>query len=166
MPTLVVDEKKYAPNSLGLNNEIHATIHRRYALEELNYPVWGMSSSSMVATDDYSEYGVKVLGSKGYKTGVISPHASALALNVTPKEAISNLRTLVELYDIYGEYGLYDAVEPLTGEVAPKYLALDQGMLFLSLANYLNDKSVQRYFESDPIAANALSILGEEKFFD
>ncbi len=166
MPTLVVDEKKYAPDSLGLNNEIHATIHRRYALEELNYPVWGMSSSSMVATDDYSEYGVKILGSKGYKTGVISPHASALALNVTPKEAISNLRRLVELYDIYGEYGLYDAVEPLTGEVAPKYLALDQGMLFLSIANYLNDKSVQRYFESDPIAANALSILSEERFFD
>ena len=72
----------------------------------------------------------------------------------------------MELYDIYGEYGLYDAVEPLTGEVAPKYLALDQGMLFLSIANYLNDKSVQRYFESDPIAANALSILSEERFFD
>ena len=94
MPILVVDKNKFALNSLSTNNEMHATIHRRYALEELNYPVWGMSSSSMVAKDANSEYGVKISGSKGYKTSVISPNASALALYTTPKEAISNLRTL------------------------------------------------------------------------
>ena len=166
MPTLVVDEQKYAPHSLGINNEIHATIHRRFALEELNYPVWGMSPSSAVARDAYSEYGIKMLGARGYKCGVVSPHASALALTTTPEAALHNLRKLVDLYDIYGEYGLYDAVDPITGEVAYKYLSLNQGMLFVSLANYLKDHTVQKYFAADPIAAKALSIISEERFFD
>lgn len=166
MPTLVVDEKKYAPNSLGANNQVHATIHRRYALEELRYPVWGMSPSSAVARDSYAEYGVKVLGSRGYKCGVVSPHASALALSTTPEAAVSNLRTLAELYDIYGEYGLYDAVDPETGKVTHKYLALNQGMLFLSVTNYLKGQSIQKYFASDPIAIKALALIGEERFFD
>jgi hypothetical protein len=166
MPTLVVDENKYAPKSLGLNDKIHAEIQRRYALEELKYPVWGMSPSSMTASDSYSEYGVKILGSRGYKCGVVTPHASALALNVTPEAAISNMRKLVELYDIYGEYGFYDAVDPISGKVAYKYLTLDQGMIFISLANYLRDNSVRKYFAADPIAKHALAIMGEERFFD
>ncbi|MEN8130097.1 MAG: glucoamylase family protein [Pseudomonadota bacterium] len=166
MPTLVVDEKKFAPKSLGKNNETHAIIHRRYATEELNYPVWGMSPSSAVARDSYSEYGVKFLGARGYKCGVITPHASALALSTTPEAAVSNLHRLATLYDIYGEFGFYDAVDPLSGEVTYKYLALNQGMLFISLANYLKDQSIQRYFAADPIAAKALAVIGEEKFFD
>jgi Uncharacterized protein conserved in bacteria len=166
MPTLVVDEKKYAPNSFGINNEVHATIHRRYALEALNYPVWGMSPSSSVGNDNYSEYGVQILGAKGYNSGIITPYASALALYATPEAAIANLRKLAALYNIYGEYGFYDAVDPLSGEVAPKYLALDQSMLFIALANYLKDHSVQKHFAADPIAANALALIGEESFFE
>jgi hypothetical protein len=166
MPTLVVDELKYAPASLGVNNKAHTDIQRRYALEVLKYPVWGMSPSSTVPGGGYSEYGVKVLGSKGYKSGVITPHASALALEVSPDEVVANLRRLVELYDIYGEYGFYDAVDPVTGKVTYKYLTLDQAMLFIALANYLDDHSVQEYFASDPIAAKALAIIGEERFFE
>ena len=166
MSTLVLDEEKYAPNSLGINNLMHAMIHRRYALEELGYPVWGMSSSSTIERNGYTEYGVKILGSKGYKDGVVTPHASALALTITPKEALANLRRLVELYDIYGEFGLYDAVDPITGEVAFKYLVLDQAMILLAVANYLQDRHIQRVFASDPIAAKALPLIGEESFFE
>ncbi len=166
MSTLVLDEEKYAPKSLGINNLMHAMIHRRYALEELGYPVWGMSPSSTIESEGYSEYGVKILGSMGYKEGVVTPHASALALTITPKEALANLRKLVELYDIYGEYGLYDAVDPITGEVAYKYLALDQAMIFLAVANYLQDRRIQKIFASDPIAAKALPLIGEESFFE
>lgn len=166
MPTLVVDENKYAPRSLGMNNRIHATIHRRFALEKLKYPVWGMSPSSTVQGDRYSEFGVWYLGSAGYKNGVITPHASALALDTIPKAAVANLRKLVELYDIYGEYGLYDAVDPRSGKVAPKYLVLNQGMVFIALANYLKDRVIQRYFAADPIAAKSLPVIGVERFFD
>jgi hypothetical protein len=169
MPTIVMDEKKYAPNSLGKNDEIHATIHRRYALEELKYPVWGMSPCSVpgkIDKDDYSEYGVKPLGIEGYKPGVVTPHVSILAINFTPKESIQNMRELIKRYDIYGEYGFYDAVDPVSGQVAYKYLILDQGMIFVSLVNYLTDGSIQKRFMSDPICQKAVPMLGAENFFD
>ena len=96
----------------------------------------------------------------------MTPHASALALSTTPQAAVSNLRKLAELYDIYGEYGFYDAVDPETGKVTHKYLALNQGMLFLSVVNHLKDQSIQKYFATDPIAVKALAVIGEEHFFD
>ena len=165
MPTVIIDEKRYGPENVGTNDVIHAVIQRRYALETLKYPVWGMSPCSMTATDSYAEYGVKVLGVRGYKAGVVTPHVSALALYVTPVEAIANLRSLIRDYDIYGQYGFYDAVDPVSGEVAYKYLVLDQGMVFLALANYLNDQCVQKHFASDPIAQKALPLLRGENFF-
>lgn len=53
----------------------------------------------------YGEFGVSVLGVGGYPAGVVSPHASALALAVMPAEAIGNLRSLADRYDIYGVFG-------------------------------------------------------------
>jgi hypothetical protein len=165
MPTLVLDEKNLAPESLGKNDYVHAKIHVEYALDELKYPVWGMSPSS-VPEGGYSEYGVAVLGSKGYKPGVVTPHVTGLAVKFIPQEAIANFRNLIELYDIYGEYGFYDAVTVKTGLVAYKYLALDQGMLFGGLVNYLTGDSLVKYFMQDPIAQNALKVLTSEKLFD
>jgi hypothetical protein len=166
MPTLLVDEAQHAPKSLGANDGIHASVQRRYALEELGYKVWGLSPSATPVGDGYTEYGAKVLGARGYDAGAVTPHASALALSVTPEAAIANLRTLAQLYDIYGEYGFYDAVDPRSGAVAYKYLTLDQSMLFIALANYLNDHCIQKHFASDPIMQKALPIIGDEDFFN
>ncbi|MGH6945498.1 MAG: glucoamylase family protein, partial [Geminicoccaceae bacterium] len=166
MPTLVIDESAAAPESLGPNDRIHAILQRRYALDELGYPVWGMSPSATVNGDGYGEFGVWYLGTLGYPSGVVTPHASALALAVTPEAAIVNLRKLASLPGLYGPYGFYDAVDPTSGQVSHRYLTLDQEMLFLALANHLDDHVVQRTFASDPIAARALPILGQERFFD
>jgi hypothetical protein len=83
-----------------------------------------------------------------------------------PEAAIANLRELAARYEVYGEYGFYDAVDPTTGQVAFRYLTLDQGMLFLALANHLADHVVQRHFAADPIAARVLPLLAEERFFE
>jgi hypothetical protein len=166
MPTLVLDERRHAPASLGANGTAHARVQRRYALEMLGYPVWGMSPSATPAGGGYGEYGVRVLGSLGYPPGVVTPHASALALAVTPADAVANLRRLAERYDVYGDFGFYDAVEPVRGEVARAYLALDQSMILIAAANYLGDGVVQRRFASDPIIANVLPLLAPERFFD
>jgi hypothetical protein len=128
-------------------------------------PVWG-SSPSRNPDGQYREYGVPALGVRGYESGVVTPHAAALALAVTPREAIANLRRLVELYDIYGEYGLYDAVDPHSGRVARDYLALDQAMILVALANHLKPHSIQNLFAADPIAQRALPNLAAERFFD
>ena len=165
MPRLVLDEVRYAPDSLGKNGKIHTTIHRLFALEEEHYPVWGMSPSTVPGNDNsYSEFGVRPLGIAGYKSGVVTPHAVALALMADPTEATANLRKLVELYPIYGEFGFYDAVNPTTGEVSYSYLCLNQAMILVSLANYLADHSVQKRFAADPIVQKVLPLLAIEKF--
>lgn len=166
MPILVLDEAQYAPDSLGYNGKIHTDIHRIYALESLGYPVWGMSPSSTPGADRYSEYGVKVLGAAGYPDGVVTPHAAALALLTEPSEAAANLRKLVDLYPIYGDFGFYDAVNPVTGEVAYNYLCLNQAMILVALANHLADHTVQKRFAADPIVQRALPLIGFEKFVD
>jgi len=166
MPSLVLDEARLAPQTLGRNDEAHAVIQRRYALEELGYPVWGLSPSSTPGTGTYAEYGARPLGLRGYPAGVVAPYASALALAVTPQPAEANLRRLAASQGAYGEYGFYDAVDPLTGRVAHAYLALDQSMLFLALADHLGEGCVRKRFAQDPVVQRALPLVVDEGAVD
>lgn len=166
MPTIVLDEMAAAPKSLGRNGLAHAVVQARFARRALGLPVWGLSPSATPGGDAYGEYGVHPLGSLGYRPGPVTPHASALALAVIPHAAIRNLQTLATRYPLYGDFGLYDAVDASTGAVAYKYLALDQSMLFLALVNHLTDHAVQRIFASDPLMLRALPLIREERFFD
>ncbi len=166
MPTLLLDEARYAPRSLGANDAVHARVQRRYAGEELGLSVWGMSPCAAPARDAYAEHGVPPLGAAGYPPGVVSPHASALALPFDPRAATANLRALARRYGLYGEYGLYDAVDPASGEVAHAYLALDQGMLFVALANHLTGGRIRELFAADPILQRTLPLIAGEDFFD
>lgn len=165
MPAMVLNENEIAPDGLGLNNRHHVKVTIDYTLNELNMPVWGMSPSSK-PEGGYSEYGVKVLGSRGYQAGVVTPHASILALELAPAAVVQNLRELVKRYDIYGPYGFYDAVTPETGLVARKYLSLDQGMILIALNNFLNHGAIRKRFHSDPAMKSGESLLSEEKFFE
>jgi hypothetical protein len=165
MPTVLLDEQRAAPRSLGRNGLVHAVGQRRYARQVLGSTLWGFSPSSRPDTDAYGEFGVKPLGSFGYPAGPVTPHAAALALAVTPRPALDALWQLATRYRAYGEYGLYDAVDPRTGTVATKYLALDQSMLFLALVNYLTDGAITRRFATDPIMQRALPLIAVEDFF-
>jgi len=165
MPAVVLKEKELAPAGLGKNNDAHVQGQIRYALEELKMPVWGMSPCS-VPEGGYSEYGAKPMGVKGYKSGVVTPHASALALEYAPEQVVTNLRKLIELYDIYGEYGFYDAVTVATGKIARKYLALDQGMILLAINNYLNHGALRERFHADPEMKKGEKLLAAEKFIE
>lgn len=168
MPTLVLDESRFAPRSLGRNGARHVLVQRRFGLEERGDPVWGASPSAVPggeAAGTYGEYGVPVLGMRGYRSGAVTPHATALAIAFAPAESIANLRTLAERYELYGEFGFFDAVDPQSGAVARSYLALDQSMLFLALANHLSEGAIQRHFASDPIVRRALPVLAIEDFF-
>jgi hypothetical protein len=168
MPTLVIQEKKFAPKGLGLNDKIVTELHRDYALKEKKYPAWGISPS---ATADgrrwmYGEYGIKKLGVKGYPDrGVITPHASFLALDTLPEDAIKNIRKLLT-FNIYGDYGFYDTISFPSGKVNTQYLALDQGMVLIPIANYLKKSVIQEYFHKDPSGQKAKELLDQENFFE
>jgi hypothetical protein len=161
MPVLVVDEPRLAAQTLGRNDEAHAVIQRRYAEEELRYAVWGMSPSATPGHDGYGEYGAPPLGLRGYSAAAVAPYAAGLALAVSPEAATGDLGALACMPGVYGDYGPYDAVDPRTGEVATAYLALDQSMLFLALANHLDAGCVRRRFAEDPIVHRALALLAD-----
>ncbi len=167
MPTLVVNEKKFGEKNFGKNNEIVSAMQRDYAIKEKKYPVWGISSA---ATSDgrrwhYDEYGVRAFGVKGYADkGVITSHASFLALDSIPKDAIENIRNLLN-FPIYGEYGFYDTISFPSKKVNTQYLALDQGMILIPIANYLKKNVIKNYFHKDAVGKKVKKLLGKEKFF-
>lgn len=167
MPTIVINEKKFAPQGLGLNNRIVTEIQIDYALKEKKYPVWGISPAAVSSGRhwQYGEYGIKKLGVKGYPDrGVITPHVSFLALETLPKDAIKNIRQLLQ-FDIYGEYGFYDSITFPEKKVNHQYLGLDQGMVLIPIANHLKNGVIQEYFHKDEIGENIKKLLKEENFF-
>ena len=166
MPLLVLDELQLAPASLGKNARVHTEVQRRFALKQLGYPVWGLSPSSMPDGKNYGEYGAEILGVRGYRGGAVTPHAAALALLTEPATAVANLQQLTHRYPIYGDFGFYDAVDPKTGQVAYHYLALNQSMILIALANHLRNGVIQRYFAADPMIQPLLPLLSAERFFE
>ena len=166
MSRVVCPEARLAPASLGANDAVHVAVQRRWALETLGYPAWGLSPSMAPGSGEYREFGAHPLGVLGYEGGAVTPHASALALPLDLPAAAANLRILAERWPLYGDFGFYDAVDPQTGAVAKSYLALDQSMIFLAAANALTDGAVQRHFAADPIIARVVPLLAAEHFFD
>lgn len=93
----------------------------------------------------------------------VTAHATFLALDYAPHEVQKNIKALKE-FDLYGKYGFYDSVNVETGEIAKAYLALDQGMIMVSIANYLEDGVIREYFHQDPIGKKEEELLKQEEF--
>lgn len=74
---------------------------------------WGMSPCAIPGS--YTEFGALPLGTAGYKDqGIVTPHASFLALEFEEEEAFQNILKLKDL-NTYGKYGFYDSVNVKTG---------------------------------------------------
>jgi hypothetical protein len=184
MANEVVPETSWGTRSFGLNDVRTAQVQIKYATEMLHYPVWGMSPSSTADdTGNYGGFGVEGLKFPYYGFGasatnpnqalsqcyacagedVVTPHASFLALDVLPQQAFANIQSLQSQYPgIYGEYGFFDAVDPVTGSIGHRYLVLDQSMIMAALDNALNNRAMQRHFARDPVSLAAQVYLSAE----
>jgi Putative glucoamylase/Protein of unknown function (DUF3131) len=81
-----------------------------------------------------------------YGEGVVTPHAAFLALDFAPDATLENLANLRADFDgLYGRGGFKDAVNVETGEIADRYLSLDQGMIMAAIANELTGDALQGY---------------------
>lgn len=124
-------------------------------------PVWGWSAC-VAPSGPY-------LGMGALVDPIVTPHASALAIHLFPREVIDNLKRLEtfglrEPFVVNGRperYGFRDAVNWVTGEVTDKYLVLDQAMLFLSLVNFCEDGLLWKTFGGDPMIANGKKLIAE-----
>jgi len=182
MPLLVLDEVRHAPASLGRNARAHAAGMRGRTRRSSAALHWSISvircggcrparrrpaTATANTARGFSARAVTAPGrSPRTRRRSPSPHAAALALLVDPIPAVANLRQLAKRYPLYGDFGFYDAVDPKTGQVAHNYLALDQSMILIALANYSRDGVIQRYFAADPIIQRVLPLLKAERFFD
>lgn len=162
MPTMVLEEQKLAPTGLGLNDSRTVNLQMQYALHTKKYPVWGISPCAL-PDGGYGVYGVPGLGTTKYQeTGEITPYATYLALNINPLAALHNLSVLKKDYAIWGPYGYYDSVNVNTSIVTQAYLTLDEGMILVSLDNFLKHQHIQYYFNQDPIGQRPQHLLSGE----
>ncbi|MCJ7434188.1 MAG: hypothetical protein MUO77_11945, partial [Anaerolineales bacterium] len=172
MPTLLVESY---PNTL-LDQSCCAAVEEqiRYATRK-NVP-WGISESSYYAFDSAQTYQYQAFGapSLGYKRGlsddlVIAPYASILALPFAPQAVMQNL-TWFEKNKMWSLYGLYESVDFTdshlkTGEdfaVIRSFMAHHQGMILLSLSNYLLNNRMIRRFHADARIESIELLLQEQ----
>jgi hypothetical protein len=157
MDDLVVPETQVAPDGFGANDEDYTEATIAYDTKALGFRVWGLSPSSTPDdTGDYQAYGSWQLGTDAsdtdYLQTAVTPHASFLALNVLPRQAWANIQKMLADYpQIYGPYGFYDALDPVTGAVGHRYLDLDQSMIMAALDDVLDNHILQRRWAADPI---------------
>ena len=147
-------------------------------MDEAGYGYWGFSPSNNPA-GGYREYGVDQIGMEpngytsdqerttvdegygecrpaqplptSYGQGVVTPHASFLALRYAPNAALKNLKNLRQDFGAYGPGGFYDAINVSTGEMSQRYLSLDQGMIMAALGNALAGDVMRAPFAAGPI---------------
>jgi len=160
MPDLMV--RSEPSTLLGQTLEVVTDRQIDYGREK-NIP-WGISESGYYRFDANQFYQYRAFGvpGLGYKRGsaddlVITPHASLLALPLRPDAVLHNMEHLKQL-GMLGMYGFYEAVDFTPARMAvgqekaivQSYMAHHQGMIMLSLVNYLQGNTMIRRFQSDP----------------
>lgn len=186
MVTLLVPEAQWSPRSWGVNHPEYVQIQIEHGLQVRQYGVWGFSPSCK-PEGGYQTYGVDALGAnpEGYLShnsdprgvpsttipvaghlpdGVVTPHASFLALAFAPREAMANLRVLEQRFPIHCDYGFRDSVNCTSGQVSDCILALDQGMILAAIANTLADNLLQRHFTAGPVETILRPLIAPEEF--
>jgi hypothetical protein len=99
-----------------------------------------------------------------YGDGVVTPHASFLALRYAPRAALRNLAKIARDFDAYGKGGFYDAVAVRSGQVSKRYLSLDQGMVMAALGNALADDDMRRYVARGALKTSLRPLMKQEVF--
>lgn len=136
---------------------------------------WGISESAYFALDGDKNYRYKAHGCpalalrRGQERDlVIAPYASFLALAVSPRAAVQNLRRL-ERRGMLGRWGFKDALDltpgrcrSAAGEVVDCTMVHHAGMSLLAAANALCDNSIRRRFFGDA-AMSAHDMLLQEQ---
>ncbi|MFC7329065.1 glucoamylase family protein [Marinactinospora rubrisoli] len=167
MVPLFVPEAEWSPRAWGVAHERYVRSHIEHGLAAENYGYWGFSPAS-VPEGGYSEYGVDEIGMLvgGYRShGVVTPHASFLALQQAPGEAVANLAAMARDFDVYDEaYGFRDSIDVRSGVVSDVILVLDQGMIAAAIAQHLRPGLLQRPFRTGGFTDRVRPLLERERF--
>ncbi len=124
---------------------------------------WGISESGYFAFDSQFNYQYKAFGvpKLGFKRGlkeelVISPYSTFLALNFDYPNAIENIKRMKSA-GFEGKYGFYESVDytitrlpkHLNKGIIRSYMSHHQGMIFVSINNFINNNIMVKRFHRD-----------------
>ncbi len=172
MPILIVGSYE---NSI-LEQSCRAAVKHQIAYSRSKDVPWGISESNYFSFDAGMHYQYRAFGvpGLGFKRGleedlVISPYASMLALPIEPNAVLANIKDLVAS-GLLGRYGFYESIDFTTERlVAGKesavifsYMAHHQGMILLSIVNFLNSNCMVRRFQSEPLIQIVNLLLYEQ----
>jgi hypothetical protein len=191
MVPLFVPEEKWGPRSWAVNHPLYVRGQIEHGMEDAGYGYWGFSPSNNPA-GGYREFGVDPLGLDGpgytsdlertaweqpyegcregqpapteYGDGVVTPHASFLAMRYAPHAALANLQRIRDDFDAYGPGGFYDAVAVRSGRVSQRYLSLDQGMIMAALGNALTGDNLRSYVSDGALQKRVRPLMEMEEF--
>ncbi|MEH0985396.1 glucoamylase family protein [Micromonospora sp. CPCC 205556] len=191
MVPLFVPEEKWGRRSWAINHPTYVRAQIEHGLREAGYGYWGFSPSNNPA-GGYREYGVDPIGMDAggytsdqerttvdygygecrpaqplptaYGQGVVTPHASFLALRYAEDEALQNLANLRRDFDAYGPGGFYDAINVTTGQASERYLSLDQGMIMAALGNALANDVLREPFSGGAMKQRLAPLMRMEEF--
>jgi hypothetical protein len=99
-----------------------------------------------------------------YTNGVVTPHASFLALRFAPTATLANLAKLEHDFAIYGKWGFRDSVNVGSGRVSDSYLSLDQGIIMAAIGNALDDDLLRNAFATPQFRHALQPIIAMEQF--
>ncbi|MFP4226061.1 MAG: GH36-type glycosyl hydrolase domain-containing protein [Desulfobacterales bacterium] len=172
MPVLLMREN--AATLLG--QSARAAVDRQIAFGKQKKVPWGVSESAYYRFNADMHYQYRAFGvpDLGFKRGleedlVIAPYASLLALPIRPRAVVENIAALIK-QNALGTYGFYEAIDYTpsrlsigeTQAVVHSFYSHHQGMILLSLSNYLTDEKMINRFHSDPRIQSADLLLQEK----
>src|SRR5262249_16502650 len=153
-----------------------AAVHKQREYGRQRGVPWGISESAFSAVDaelnyQYQAFGVPGLGLKRGLANdlVIGAYATALALMVSPRQAVKNFQRLArEGGD--GPFGFYESLD-YTADRLPRgrrlvvvrcFMAHHQGMSLVALSNCLYNSTMVTRFHAEPIV-RATELLLQER---
>jgi len=193
MVPLFVPEERWGKRSWGVNHPLYVRAQIEHGLREAKYGYWGFSPSNNPAggyreygvdalgldgagyttdqerTDwdqpwpECDRPGEPAPTATDYGDGVVTPHASFLALRYAPRASLANLAKLRADFDAYGPGGFYDAIAVKSGQVSQRYLSLDQGMVMAALGNALAGDDMRDYV-AGPMKDSLRPLMRQEVF--
>jgi cyclic beta-1,2-glucan synthetase len=162
--------KSYA-NTLLDRSRIAVVAYQQSYAKRRGVP-WGISESAYYKMDEAGNYQYRAFGiphlalmKEEMNALVISPYSTFLALTVDHQQALRNLRRLDRL-GAFSSHGFYESVDYTKsrsqGNLVRCWMAHHQGMTMLSIANFLCDNVVQKWFHSNR-RVQATELLLHEK---
>ena len=142
---------------------------KNYQLSTHNYQLpWGISETAYNELDDaknykYHAFGVPYLKFQNTTPDriVISPYSSLLSISVNDRAVYDNLQRFKSL-NMYDNMGFYESYDEDDHVPVLAHYAHHQGMILASLANYLGDHCLQRYFMQEPVFKSMETLLKEK----